>query len=131
MKFFKWLNPHCSTLYKNYDPCLKKQDAKYRKFLFVEMWVYYSIYKSTHGANFLTCNEPFVIRKSIVSFVLHEFVYAFNSIHKGFISWHRGVEMLVVMKEFTLQLNVSLYAKWFHHILNEFTSPTKQDLMGM
>jgi hypothetical protein len=104
---------------------LKKQDTKYKKVFFVEIWVYYSIYKLTHGANLLTCNELFVIRKSIVSFVLHEFVYAFNSIHKGFISWHWGVEMLVVMEEFTLQLNVSLYAKWFHQNSNEFISSIK------
>jgi hypothetical protein len=31
---------------------------------------------------------------------MHEFVYAFNNIYKGFISWPQDVETLVVMEEF-------------------------------
>jgi hypothetical protein len=31
---------------------------------------------------------------------MHEFVYAFNTIHKGFISWPQGAKTLVVMEEF-------------------------------
>jgi hypothetical protein len=31
----------------------------------------------------------------------------------------------------SLQQKVSLYAKWFHWILSEFTGPSERDLMGM
>ncbi len=47
--------------------------------------------------NFLTCNELFALGKSIVSVILHEFVYAFNIVYKSLIFWPQGVAMVVVM----------------------------------
>jgi len=38
------------------------------------------------------------MKKSIVSFVLHEFVFAFNNVYQGLIYWLQGVVMVVVME---------------------------------
>jgi hypothetical protein len=40
------------------------------------------------------------VRKSIVPFVLHEFVFSFNNVYKGLIYWFQGVVMVVVMEVF-------------------------------
>lgn len=38
------------------------------------------------------------MKKSIVSFVLREFVFAFNNVYQGLIYWLQGVVMVVVME---------------------------------
>lgn len=65
------------------------------KFGFVDQFTLaYNVY-------FMTCNEFFVMEKKyMVCFVLHQFVYAFNSVYKGLIFWPQVVTMVVVVKEF-------------------------------
>jgi len=38
--------------------------------------------------------------KSIVSFILHEFVYAINQVYAGLMKWHEEPTMTLVMEEF-------------------------------
>lgn len=50
----------------------------YRCIVLVSIKVACSLYKLTHGVNYHQCNEMFVIGKSSVNMVLHEFVIAIN-----------------------------------------------------
>jgi hypothetical protein len=38
--------------------------------------------------------------KSIVSLILHEFVYAINQVYSGLMKWPKGPTMTLVMEEF-------------------------------
>jgi len=58
-------------------PTLYKQNTTYHKAITIKICVCCFIYKLAQGANFLTCNKLFAIRKSTISLVLHEFVDAF------------------------------------------------------
>jgi hypothetical protein len=58
------------------------------------------IYKLAHSAKFVICNEFFAIKKLTISFVLHEFVYDVNVVHKDLIKWHEGGKMTIVIEEF-------------------------------
>jgi hypothetical protein len=81
-------------------PIFQKQNTKYHKVIFVEIWVYCSIYKLAQGVNFLRCSELFAIGKLIVFVILHQFVKAFNFVYMHFITWPWGKEMGIVMEEF-------------------------------
>lgn len=58
------------------------------------------IYKLFHGSNLLTCNEQFVIGKSIVGLVIWKVVKVINVVFRNLISWPMGQKMEVVMLEF-------------------------------
>jgi hypothetical protein len=61
---------------------IQKQNTKYRFTVPVEVCVCCCLYKLAHGANFLTCNEKFAIRRSTMSLVIREVVYTINSVYK-------------------------------------------------
>ncbi len=81
-------------------PIIGKQDTKYKKIVPIEICVCCVMYKLAHGANFMVCNELFAMGKSIVSLILHEFVYAINQIYSGLMKWLEGPTMTLVMEEF-------------------------------
>ncbi len=56
--------------------------------------------KFINGANYSTCNEFFVVGKSIMFLVLHEFVYAINYMYRGLIYLLKGLAMILVMEKF-------------------------------
>ncbi len=58
------------------------------------------IYKLSHGSNSLTCNELFVIGKSMVGSVLQEIVRAINIVFRSLISCLVGQKMEVEMMNF-------------------------------
>jgi hypothetical protein len=68
-------------------PMLMKQDTHYQSVIPIEIQVSCTIYKLAHGVNFLICNELFAIDKSILSFMLHEFVEATNITFNKLILW--------------------------------------------
>ncbi len=47
----------------------------------------YSLYKLTHIAEYLQCNELFAIGKYIMHLVLREFVLTVNKVSKNQIRW--------------------------------------------
>jgi len=67
------------------------KNTKYHNSILVEIRVCCYMYKRAHGANLLICTEFFVICKSIVSLVLHEFVIALNIVFKKLTIWPIGV----------------------------------------
>ncbi len=79
-----------------------KTHTKHRKVVRVEIWISCVIYKVVHGINVLICNELFIVGESIVSFVLHEFVFIVNHVCKNLICWPKGRAMKIVMEEFRL-----------------------------
>ncbi len=79
-----------STLYKIVNqlrPMLMKQNTQYQNAIHVEKWLSCAIYNLAHGVNLLICKECFAIGKSIVSFMLHEFVEVANIIFRKLILW--------------------------------------------
>jgi hypothetical protein len=66
-------------------PMLMKKNTHYQNVIPMEIQVLCAIYKLAHGVNFLICNELFVIGKSIVSLMLHEFVEVANITFKKLI----------------------------------------------
>ncbi len=84
----------------NLKPIIGKQDTKYRKIVLIEIYVCCAMYKLAQGANFLVCNELFAMGKYIVSFILHEFVYAINQVYVGLMKWPEEPTMTLVMEDF-------------------------------
>jgi hypothetical protein len=66
----------------------------------VEVRVCASLYKLTHGTNFLSCSEKFTIGKSTVSIVIREVIGALNTVFGHLLQWPRGAEMRQVMVDF-------------------------------
>jgi hypothetical protein len=58
------------------------------------------IFKLAQGANFLTCNEMFAIKKSTISSILHGFVVIFISTYNDLIILPKGEAMAIVMDDF-------------------------------
>ncbi len=79
-----------------------KTHTKYRKVVLVEIWISCVIYEVVHGVNVLICSELFMVGKSIVSLVLHEFVSIVNHVCKNLICWPKIRTMKIVMEEFKL-----------------------------
>jgi hypothetical protein len=94
-----------STFFKIIDKLqstLVKQNIKYYRSIPIEIRVSCVIYKLAHGYNFLICNKLFMIGKSTVSLILHEFVVAFNLTFSKLVSWLKGPEMQKMMEDFKL-----------------------------
>jgi hypothetical protein len=66
----------------------------------MEIQVLCAIFKLTHGANFLICNDLFAIGKSIVTLVLYEVVDVVNVTFTRLIYWPVGLKMRVIMEDF-------------------------------
>jgi hypothetical protein len=59
-----------------------------------------SLYKLVHAFKYLSCSELFDIKKSIVHFVLHEFVCTMNFVLKNQLKWPEGNDLIDVMDGF-------------------------------
>jgi hypothetical protein len=71
----------------------------YRCAIFVGIRIVCLLYKFVHGADYLQCNEMFIINKSFVNMVLHEFVVV-NVVFRTQIQWPCGEDLLRVMAGF-------------------------------
>jgi hypothetical protein len=65
-------------LIEKFNPLIKKRDTTYINAIHVGIKVVNSLYKLSHGVEYLQCNELFAIRKSLVNMVLYEFVLLTN-----------------------------------------------------
>jgi hypothetical protein len=72
---------------ENLQPTIKLKDTKYKFVIPIGIRVAYSFFKLAHGANYLQCNELFMIGKSYINMVLHEFVFVMNVVFKIQICW--------------------------------------------
>jgi hypothetical protein len=87
-------------LIKKLRPLIEKKITKYMCVIHVGNRVPCSLYKISHGVNYLQCSEMFATRKSLINMILHEFVYAMNSILKNQIWWPQGEDLTRVMGGF-------------------------------
>jgi hypothetical protein len=77
---------------------MKKKDMKYKCIVLLSIKVAYSLYKLTHAFDHLQCNKHFVIWKSIVHLVLHEFMHVMNDIFRNQIQWAQRKNLSHVME---------------------------------
>jgi len=68
-----------------------------------------NVYKLAHSAKILVCSELFTIGKSIISFVLHEFVKVVNITLRNFISWPIIAKSNVVMESFNYDVGCRMF----------------------
>jgi len=87
-------------LTKKLKPFMEKKNMKFKANVLVSICVAYSLYKLVHAFEYLHCFELFVIEKSIIHLVSHEFLYfvlnnqiewlkgnAFNEVMDGFMTY--------------------------------------------
>ncbi len=72
---------------KKLQPIIIIKDIKYKFVIHVGIRVACSFFKLARGANYLQCSELYMIRKSYINMVLHEFVFVVNVVFKNQICW--------------------------------------------
>jgi hypothetical protein len=74
-------------------PLIEEKNTKYKVAIPICIRLTCSLYKLSHGIEYLQCNEMFTIGKSLVNMVLHKYVHVVNVMFKSQIKWPQGEEL--------------------------------------
>ncbi len=85
---------------KKLKPLIQRKDTKYRSAILVGIRVMCSLYKISHGIDYLQYGEMFAIGKSLVNMVLRDFIFTINEVFKNQVQCPQGEDSSQVMIRF-------------------------------